>query len=468
MTRLRTIAVTVTLAVLCTVLGGCSQLTGGASELPLPGGADVGDHPYELTAEFGDALDLVPRSAVQVDNVPVGVVTEIGLNADGTGAMVTMQLNGDVVLPVGSTARIQQTTLLGEKYVAIVRPEGTEGTEGTEGSGGSGGSGGAAGLLGDGAVLPLASTSQAVGVEQVLGALSLLLNGGGIGQFQEISRELQKVGGGRTDEIRAFLRETRTFVASLDDHSDDIVLALDGLDRLGKALRADRGKIVTALEDVEPGLAVLADQRTDLVRMLRALDRLSTVTVRTLEASQDDIVADLDLLTPILRELADAGSDLPRALEILLTYPFPDSVLPAVQGDYLNAFIATAYRTPGGTWPQVSLWPLDGAVGTTRDGLRQIGPPPLMLPSDGGTTTDPDGSPGGSTEPPATVPPTTGPTAPSATQSPTDPATTAPSTTAPSTTSPSTTSPSTTAPPSQSPAPTTPEPTAAGRATRRR
>ena len=53
-----------------TVLGGAAiglaLLTascGGVYDIPLPGGADLGDHPYEVTAQFGDVLDLVPQAA---------------------------------------------------------------------------------------------------------------------------------------------------------------------------------------------------------------------------------------------------------------------------------------------------------------------------------------------------------------------------------------------------------------------
>jgi phospholipid/cholesterol/gamma-HCH transport system substrate-binding protein len=43
-------------------------------------------------------------------------------------------------------------------------------------------------------------------------------------------------------------------------------------------------------------------------------------------------------LTPILRELADAGQQLPDSLQILLTFPFTNQVLSDIKGDYLNTF----------------------------------------------------------------------------------------------------------------------------------
>lgn len=49
----------------------------GIEDVPLPGGADLGDHPYEITADFGDVLSLAPQSSVKVNDVAVGRVTKI-------------------------------------------------------------------------------------------------------------------------------------------------------------------------------------------------------------------------------------------------------------------------------------------------------------------------------------------------------------------------------------------------------
>lgn len=399
-------------------LSGCGALNGGVYDAPLPGGADVGSDPLKITADFEDVLDLVPQSSVKVDNVDVGRVSKISLNPDGKSAKVELIVNRSVPLPAGTTARLQQTSLLGEKYVALVRP-----TTPTSGS-----------AVTTGDEIPLADTSQAAQVEQVLGALSMVLNGGGIGQFQEISRELQQVSAGRPGEIKAFLTQMKTFVTALDKRKGAITDAIDGLAALSETLDSDKDKIAKALDELSPGMKVLVDQRKQLVSMLQALDRLSDVTVDTLDKAQDDIVADLKLLDPIIKQLAKAGSDLPNSLEILLTYPFPDSVLAAIKGDYLNVFVTTNFRTlPAGCttgscdWPQIS-----SAVGgglpssvlrspATNDEKAPKGddateaPPTLLPPTDSPTP--------GAPSPTITVPtpdPTSDPTDPPTTPTPTN------------------------------------------------
>src|SRR5579884_3962212 len=99
-------------------LSGCGFH--GLYSAPLPGGANLGSHPYQVTAEFADVLDLVPQSAVKVNDIAVGKVTTIVLQ--GWHARVTMEVNSSVHLPANARAEIEQTSLLGEKYVALMQP----------------------------------------------------------------------------------------------------------------------------------------------------------------------------------------------------------------------------------------------------------------------------------------------------------------------------------------------------------
>ena len=59
--------------------------------------------------------------------------------------------------------------------------------------------------------------------------------------------------------------------------------------------------------------------------MLESLARLGDVGTRIINQSAADTVADLQLLQPILTQLAAAGPDLAGSLDLLLTYPFPTS-----------------------------------------------------------------------------------------------------------------------------------------------
>ncbi|MDH6577243.1 MCE family protein [Kitasatospora sp. MAP5-34] len=305
-------------------LAGCSASFHGIQGLTLPGGADLGAHPYRITANFADVLSLVPQAAVKVNDVAVGRVTAISLGADGWSAVVTMKVNGDVRLPANAYAHLEQSSLLGEKYVQLSAPPAEQNPEGR---------------LADGAAIPVSRTSRNPEVEEVFGALSMLLNGGGVSQLRTITVELDKALTGNEPQIRSMLTQVNTLVSDLDAHKQDITDALDGVDRLSATLANRDQQIGTVLTDLSPGLKVLDQQRGSLVTMLRALDGLSGVAVDTVNRSKADLVADLQGLAPTLRQLADAGKALPDSLQVLLTYPFTDEVLRGVKGDYLNVYL---------------------------------------------------------------------------------------------------------------------------------
>lgn len=302
------------------MLSGCGFT--GIYDLPLPGGADIGSDPIELKVHFRDALDLVPQSGVKINEVAVGRVDRIALAPDGWNAEVTLLVNRNVDLPANTLANLKQSSLLGEKYIELAPPP-----KGT-----------AQGKISDGMLIPLARTNRNVEIEEVLGALSMLLNGGGVAQLNTITKELNKATSGNETEIKALFQNSEKLVRNLDSQSADISRALDGLNRLSATLNSQKDKIVGAIEPIGAGAEALEKQRGQLVKMLNALRSLSSVAVDTMNKSQEDFVANLKSLLPTLRKLEQAGSDLPKALELLVTFPFADSAVPMIKGDYANLY----------------------------------------------------------------------------------------------------------------------------------
>jgi phospholipid/cholesterol/gamma-HCH transport system substrate-binding protein len=331
--RIPALAAGVTAAATAVCVAGCgSGGFNGIYSIPLPGGASLGSHPYQVTAEFSNVGDLVPQSSVKVNDVSVGRVTKIYLPPRSWTARVTMIINGSVHLPANAIAQVQQASLLGEQYVGVSAPPGIP----------------PEGRLTNGSVIPLSRTTTNATVEEVFGALSLLLNDGGLAQLHVITTQLNVALAGNEPQIRALLGQLATLIGNLNDHRQDIVSALDGLNALSATLAARNRQIGHVLDHLTPGLQVLADQRAQLVTMLNALHRLSGIAVSTINASEANFATNLRSLEPILRNLADAGQNLPLALQVLLTYPFTDQVLKDIKGDYLNAYLSLQ-AAPGTT-----------------------------------------------------------------------------------------------------------------------
>jgi phospholipid/cholesterol/gamma-HCH transport system substrate-binding protein len=205
-------------------LSGCGFH--GLYGVNLPGGTDTGDHPYDVYVCFANVLDLVPQSNVKVNDVAVGKVIAISLTKRsdkcgnpalaGWSAKVKLEVRSDVDLPENARATVQQTSLLGEKYVQLAQP--FEPASPTR--------------LHNGDTIPLTHTGSAPEVEEVLGALSLVLNGGGLAQIQVIAHQLNAALTGNESAVRDLFTQLQTFTGSLDRQKDQIVNALVSLDKL--------------------------------------------------------------------------------------------------------------------------------------------------------------------------------------------------------------------------------------------
>jgi phospholipid/cholesterol/gamma-HCH transport system substrate-binding protein len=346
-------------------LSGCGFH--GLYSAPLPGGADLGSHPYRVLVDFADVLDLVPQSSVKVNDVTVGKVESVSLV--GWQARAQVVVNGDVRLPANAYARIRQTSLLGEKFVSLSYPP-------------------------DGEVSDPVSLSQAphpgyayphIGIgrtgstpelEAVLGALSLLLNGGGLEQIKTITHELNQALTGHAADVRSLLTQATVLTTSLNTQKGRILRAIDNLDVLARTLNAQKQVLAGALDTMPQAVKILADEKSQFVTLLRSLDNLSTVAVRVIDASQDNFVSALASLDPVMTQLTQAGEALPKSLELLATYPFPRTSVNGIRGDYTNLFLTADLNLTHLldnllTLPKVPV-PASGSTGT-GSGLPRLG-----------------------------------------------------------------------------------------------
>ena len=260
---------------------------------------------------------------MRVGDVNVGTVTNI--ERQGWHALLTLKLNGDVNLPANSTASIGQTSLLGSLHVELAPPTNTV----------------PRGRLRQGSLIPLASGAAYPSTEQTLAAVSVLLNGGGIGRVQEITTALSTaMAGGRDDQLRRLFTQLATFTANVNAQTDDIIAATDSLNRLVDQFARQRPVIDKALDTFPAALKVLNDERDNLVEAVDQLGKFSALAADSVIQSKQALIQNLKNLGPVLRSLGDAGPALTRSLGMLGTYPFPKDQLDKwFRGDFANITI---------------------------------------------------------------------------------------------------------------------------------
>ncbi len=301
----------------------------GIESIPLPGAAGHGDGAFTVTIEMPDVTTITRNSPVMVDDVVVGSIT--GLELQGWHAEVTVTIDGGTALPADTVASIGQTSLLGSSHIELAPPAGRE----------------PVGRLEDGAVIPLERAGAYPTTEQTLSALSLVLNGGGLGQVREITGELNDALDGRADTVGHLVEQLDTLMGTLDGQREQIVSALDGLDRLSQTVAEQNSVLDGALVSADGAVDALAQRRTDLTAALTSLGEFGDTARRVIDAGGRDLIDSVADLTPVLQRLADAGTDLTSSLSVLLTFPFPMNILDnTIRGDYSNLFMTLDLTVP--------------------------------------------------------------------------------------------------------------------------
>jgi phospholipid/cholesterol/gamma-HCH transport system substrate-binding protein len=298
-------------------LSGCGWH--GLNTLPLPGTAGGGPGSFTIEAQLPNVTNLQPNSRVRVGDVTVGNVTKVEMQ--GWHALLTITLDHDVDLPANATVKLGQTSLFGSLHVELAPPANAA----------------PQGKLHDGSLIPLAAASTYPSTEQTLAAISLVLNGGGVGQVQDITEALSTAFAGRADDLRSLITQLDKYVGYLNDQKDDIIAAADSLNNLVGQIAAQKPVLDKALKTIPDALAVLSDQRKTIADAITQLGKFSALTADTVNQTKTALVQELTDVGPVLKSLADAGPALTRALSVLPTFPFPkDTLTKWNRGDYAN------------------------------------------------------------------------------------------------------------------------------------
>ena len=255
-------------------------------------------------------LDLVPQSAVKVNDVTVGAVDDDrARRLDRPGHRC------------GCAGRVQAARQRRRRAPAD-QPARRE----VRLAGAAADRRAASGRLGDGDTIPLARTGRNPEVEEVLGALSLLLNGGGVAQLKTIeTRAQQRAMEGREDDIQGADQPARHLHRRPGRAEGRDRPGPRRLDRLSARLAAQKDDIADGPRRPGPGgLKVLADQREQLDHDAHGADRPRRVGTRVINASQGrHRRPTCGRSTPILTQLAEAGDDLPNVARAAAHLPVP-------------------------------------------------------------------------------------------------------------------------------------------------
>jgi phospholipid/cholesterol/gamma-HCH transport system substrate-binding protein len=313
----------------CLALSTSACGFGGLNSLPLPGAVGRGPDAARYHVELANVSTLEPNSPVLIGDVVVGSVNSMRVR--NWHADVEISVKPGVVIPANAVATVGQTSLLGSMHLALNPPLGQP----------------PSGRLAPGSTLGLNKSSTYPSTEQTLSALSVVINGGGVGQLGDIVAELNRALNGREPQVRDLLVRLNDFVGVLAVQRDSINATVQSLNRVAGTFAGQRDTLTRALDRIPPALEVLVAERPRLTAALDKLGRFSAVATELVNDTQADLVRNLQNLEPTLRSLADVGPDLDKALAYFTAFPYGQATIDrAIRGDYLNQYIIFDFTVP--------------------------------------------------------------------------------------------------------------------------
>lgn len=316
-------------AAACIALTASGCAFDGLNSLPLPGAVGRGADATTYHVEIANVSTLESNSPVMIDDVVVGSVGTMRVR--DWHADVEISVKPGVVVPANAVASVGQTSLLGSMHLALDPPPGEA----------------PRGRLAPGATLGLNNSSTYPSTEQTLSALSVVINGGGVGQIGDIVSELNKALDGRQPQIKDLLTRLNDFVGVLATQRDSINATVTSLNRLADTFAGQRDVLTKALNRIPPALDVLVAERPRLTAALQKLGDFSTLATGLINDTQADLVRNLRNLEPTLKALADVGPELNEAIAYFTALPYGQATIDrAIRGDYLNQYIIFDFTVP--------------------------------------------------------------------------------------------------------------------------
>ena len=303
----------------------------------LPKISSVGSGTYALHGVFANVLNLPDDAQVRNGAEVIGQVSDI--TTKNFQADLTLEIKKSVHIPVGTTAQIRFDNPLGDEFVALESPTSIS----------VGGPVGAATqYLAPGSLIPESLTSTAPSVEDTFGALSLVLNGGGLNQLQTIIHELNNTFRGNQPQIRSFLTTIDRGLNSLAGGRVAIDNALKSIAGLTRKLNGGRNTIANSVNALAPAIGVLASENGQIQSLIGELSDLGAIGTRVAQQTGQDSVNDVRALLPVVQQLQSVSDQLAPDLGTLARF---EAETPKIApGDYLQVNVIANVLLPSGAY----------------------------------------------------------------------------------------------------------------------
>jgi len=251
--------------------------------------------PKTIVAHFTSATAIYPGDEVRVAGVKVGNIKTI--DAAGTTAKMTLEVQRDVPIPADAKAIIVAQNLVSARYVQLTPPYGVDGADGP--------------VMSDGAEIGTDRTAVPVEWDEVKEQLTRLATDLGpangvsetsLGRFIDSTANAMA---GNGDKLRTTIAQMSEVGRILGEGSGNIVETLQNLQTFVTALRDSNAQIVQFQGSLADVTSVIDGSRSDLDAAVKDLSEAVGLVQGFISGTRDQTAEQIQRLAEVTQVLSD-------------------------------------------------------------------------------------------------------------------------------------------------------------------
>jgi phospholipid/cholesterol/gamma-HCH transport system substrate-binding protein len=255
-----------------------------------------GAETIEVTAAFDDVGDMATGAPVTMSDIRVGKVSAIRL--EGTEAVATLELDPEANVPADVVARVRRTSVLGERIVDLVVPEGSGTSE----------------LLADGS--DISETEVRSDLEDLVDEGSEVLGAVAASDLAVMIDQSGRGFGGRGEELRSILNSYREIVGAYAERGEMLKNLISNLDQFNATVAGEAESHRQAIRNTARSIEMLSEESDELERAIVSLNRLAVGGKDILDEHLDEMQTFFRQTRTILGTLEGQQKD----IELLLKW----------------------------------------------------------------------------------------------------------------------------------------------------
>ncbi|XBB68753.1 MCE family protein [Nocardioides sp. WV_118_6] len=239
-------------------------------------------------------LQLAKFGDVRINGVLVGRVDKI--DQDGEDAEITLALDPDAAkkIPSNISVHIVPTTLFGQKFVALIRPDGD-----------------AARPLKDGDVIPSDRVETNVELSRVLADLFPLLQAVQPADLNATLHALATALEGRGEDLGKTMDQLGDYIGKIEDHLPTLRKDLQALAEVADAYDMAAPDLLDVLDNVTVTSKTITEKAADLDVFFSDLTGLANTSTRLLGDNEQNLIRMGQVTAPVVGLLAEYSPEFP-------------------------------------------------------------------------------------------------------------------------------------------------------------